>query len=260
MDKNILKLIKAELKDDFKRRGFKTEGPWYMRLANSQVYQTVNFQGSVSGDKFCVNIYLRPICSCNAFVKYSGYPIRLGSLAYDYDHWWDYSLDSVKEVTSLIRKIAFPILDGCTTYRGMLETAKHAIEDEYNETPGAVRDKPADQVLFQIDGVDWIRLLISLNEYEYCKFYINKKIRYYSNAIENNEEYERMKAQTNDTVRLQRIELEMEKLKNHYIKWRDIYKSYLEMVESGDLSEFIKETEENESKSLNALQKYIVNA
>ena len=257
MDKNILKLIKAELKDDIKQRGFKTEDQWYRRLANSQVNQSIFFQGSAFGEQFCVNIYLRPICSCNAFAKHPGHPIRLGGLAYNYDYWWNYSLDSVKDVASLMRKIVFPILDGCTTYRGMFETINPVIDSEFHDS---TLNNPAGKVFSHISYVDWIRVLISLNEYEYCKSMINKVIHmFHMNLDTNNKKFEKLKSQTNDTAEIQNYELTMEEIKNDFIKLIDIYKSYLEMVESGNLSEFIKETKENESKSLNTLQKYIVN-
>lgn len=256
MDKDILKLIKAELKDDFKQRGFKTAGSWYRRLANSQVYQSVNFQGSAFGGQFCVNIYLRPICSHEAVNKYPGLPLRLGGLAYNYDYWWKYSLDDVKDAVLHMRKTAFPILDGCATYRGMFETIKPAIDSElYKSTP----DNPADRIFSHISYVDWMRILISLNEYEYCKFMIKKVIYRFNMSLDKTEQrFEKLKSQTNDPAEIQNFKLMMEETKNDFIRLIDIYKSYLETVESGDLSEFIRETEENESKSLNALQKYIV--
>lgn len=255
MNKNILKLIKAELKDDFKQRGFKTEGQWYMRLVNSQIYQTIFIQGSSFGNEFCVNISLIPICYNNVFVRHSGSPFRLGVLAYGYDYWWNYSVDSVKDVTSLMRKTTFPIFDDCTTYRRLFEAVKPII----GKAEESVQNNLTAKIFHQIDNISWARLLISLNEYEYCKILLNNTIRCFTDAIEYDREFEEAKAGTNDPKEIQRLERIIEKRKKDFTEWIDKFKPYLAMVESGNLSEFIEETKENERKSLEVLKKYIVN-
>lgn len=258
MDKNILKLIKAELKDDMKQRGFKTEGQWYMRLANSEVFQSIYFQGSMSGSEFCVNFSLIPSFSGNTISKAHNFSARLGWVAYGYDRWWDYSDDSVKAVTSLIRKVLFPIFDACTTYRGLFEAVKPILMNYVWQESN--QHNPAVTICNRFRDTTWARILISLNEYEYCKGMLNNRIDHLSGIIEKERiHYEEAKSKTSDPKEIRSIDLEMNARKKSFSKRIDEYKPYLAMVESGNLSDFIEETKENERKSVEALSKYIVN-
>lgn len=253
MNKDILKSIKSELKDDMKQRGFKTEGQWYMRLANSQVYQMVYFQGSMGGYQFCINIYQQPIFNGIDRVKGIGSSIRLGMLAYQYDYWWDYSEDSVKDVTTKIHEIAFPLLDSCTTYRKLFEYIKPVMN-----APANNEKRLESSVFYQLNEIDRIRLMISLDETECCENMLKKSINNQSEVIQYDRVFEERIAKTNDPEEIQRLKQIMEKRKEDFTELMNKDKSYLAMIESGDLSEFKAEIAENERKSLDTLQKYIV--
>lgn len=231
MDRETLKLLKAELKDDMKQRGFKTEGQWYMRLSNAEIYQAIYIQGSSGGDEFTVNIYLDAACSGNTQKRIYGVPIRLGALAHGgRDHWWDYSESSAKDVAEQMRKLAFPFLDICTTYRGMFEFVKHIIDGAEDELPR--------KIFYKLDTEEWVRILVKLSELEYCKRVLNNSIQMWS---------ERAKKDANDPYYLARDNAAMSK-----------DKVFLAKIESGDLDDIKAETEQNETLSLDALAKYNV--
>ncbi|MDE7360404.1 MAG: DUF4304 domain-containing protein [Oscillospiraceae bacterium] len=229
MDKETLKLLKAELKDDMKQRGFKTEGQWYMRLVNSRVYQTVYIQGSKYGDEFCVNIGLMPLCTGNTDAKTPNFQMRLGTLAYGSDQWWSYSPASAKDAAALTRKVAFPIFDGCLSYRGLFEFAKPIID-------GSGNDNLAAEIFRLFKSDEWVKMLLSLNEPECCKLVLRNSIKKWEQHIET------------------------EQYTDVFIKRKELDKSLLVLVESGDLSEIQEEIRRNEAVSLAALTKYIVKA
>lgn len=229
MDKETLKLLKTELRDDMKRLGFKTEGQWYMRLVNSQIYQTVYIQGSKYGDEFCVNIGLVPLCTGNTDAKNPNSQMRLGTLAYGSDRWWSYSPASVKDVAVLMRKAAFPIFDGCSSYRGLFEFAMPIIDSSGD-------DPRAAEIFRLFKSGDWVKILLSLNELERCKLVLRSSIKKWEKLIET------------------------ERYADVFIKRIELDKSLLMLVESGNMFDIKEEIKRNEAASLAALTKYIVKA
>lgn len=257
MDKNVLKLIKAELKDDMKQRGFKTEGTWYMRFANSEVYQVINFQGSMFGGKFTVNFGSLPSLVGNTAAKTDDYTSRLGPLVYGYDYWWDYSEKSASEMAENIRKIILPIFDACATYQGLFDFVKPIlINDEYDRNN---TNTPAVTVYRSYGDETWVKILVRLNEYEYCKEMLHNRINLFSEIIENErKEYEAKKASETDPNKIKTLDIEMKERENNRLKRIDEYRSYLTPLENGDLSDMLAEIKENENKSADALVKYFV--
>lgn len=257
MDKDILKSIKAELKDDMKQRGFKTEGQWYMRFANSEVYQVINFQGSMFGGKFTVNFGSLPSLCGNTTAKTYDYTTRLGPLVYGSDYWWDYSEKSAMDVAENIRKIILPIFDACATYRGLFDFVKPILlNDEYDEKD---RNTPAVKVYYSYVDTTWIKILIRLKEYDYLKEMLNNGINLFSKIIDDEQEqYEARKAAETDPKKINMIDFEKNERKKSRLKRIDEYKSYLTPLENGDLSDVLAEIKENERKSPDALVKYVV--
>lgn len=235
MDKETLKLLKTELQDDMKRLGFKTEGQWYMRLVNLQVYQTVYIQGSRYGDEFCVNIGLVPLCNGNTDAKAPDCQDRLGMLAFGYDKWWEYSAASAKDAAALMRETAFPIFDECSSYRGLFDFIKPILD--------GFEDVRAERFFRILKSKEWAKILLSLGETEYCKLVLNNSIREWVKLI-------RPIMSSTDPAEKYCL--------NCYTENMNKEKSFLALVESGDLSEIQEEIKRNEAASLAALTKYIV--
>lgn len=256
MNAETLKLIKAELKDEMKQRGFKTAGQWYMRFANAQVYQTVNFFGSMSGGAFTVYIGLTPALSGNTDPKNGGF--RLGPLTYGRDYWWGYTQEGAMEVAAKLREIVLPMFDACTTYRGMFDFVKDTLpvrksdrEEEIESPPAALCDHESD--------ITWAKILISLNELEYCKELLYNRVKFYENCLKRDlKKAEDEKACETNPEKLRIIDLRTQELPKFWAKNIDPYKPYIAAIESGDLSEILAEIKENEAKSADALIKYIV--
>lgn len=235
MDKETLKLLKTELQDDMKRLGFKTEGQWYMRLVNLQVYQTVYIQGSRWCDEFCVNIGLVPLCNGNTDAKTPDCQERLGVLAFGCDKWWDYSAASAKDASALMRETAFPIFDECASYRGLFDFIKPILD--------GFEDVRAERIFRILKSKEWAKILLSLGETEYCKLVLNNSIREWVKLI---------RPIMNTTDPAEKFCL------NCYTENMNKEESLLALVESGDLSEIQEEIKRNEAASLAALTEYIV--
>ena len=162
MNAETLKLIKAELKDDMKKRGFKTAGQWYMRFANAQVYQTINFQGSMFGGDFTVNIGLIPALRGNTDPKRESF--RLGPLTYGRDYWWGYGQESAMDVVAKIRETVLPMFDNCATYNGMFDFVKDILLEDKYDREAKIKTPPVEVYRYQSDTT-WAEILISFTKY-----------------------------------------------------------------------------------------------
>lgn len=256
MNAETLKLIKAELKDEMKQRGFKTSGQWYMRFANAQVYQTVNFFGSMSGGAFTVHIGLTPALSGSTDPKDGGF--RLGPLTYGYDYWWGYTQNCAMDVVAKIREIVLPIFDACTTYRGMFDFVKDILLVHKSDRKEEIKSPPAAICDFESD-ITWAKILISLNELEFCKELLYNRVKFYENCLKRRlEKAEEEKACETNPEKLRILDFRMQELPKTWAKNIDPFKPYIAAIEGGDLSEILAGIKENETKSADALIKYVV--
>lgn len=257
MNAETLKLIKAELKDEMKQRGFKTTGQWYMRFANAQIYQTVNFFGSMSGGAFTVHIGLTPALCGNTDPKGGG-GFRLGPLTYGYDYWWGNNQTSAMDFVAKIREIVLPIFDACTSYRGMFDFVKETLlvhqadrKEEIKSPPAAICDSTSD--------ITWAKILISLNEPECCKELLYNRVKFYENCLKRDlKKVEDEKACETNPEKLHILDLATQELPKTWAKKIDPFKPYIAAIEGGDLSEILAKIKENETKSADALTKYVV--
>lgn len=257
MNAETLKLIKAELKDEMKQRGFKTAGQWYMRFANAQVYQTVQFFGSMSGGAFTVYIGITPALSGIADPKDGG-GFRLGSLTYGYDYWWGNNQTSAMDVVAKIREIVLPMFDSCTTYRGLFDFVKDILPVHKSDREEAIKSPPAAVCDFESD-ITWAKMLISLNELEYCKKLLYNRVKFYENCLKRDlKKAEEEKACETNPEKLRILEFSIQEIPKTWAEHIDPYKPYIAAIESGDLSEIIADIKENETKSADALAKYVV--
>lgn len=255
MNAEILRLIKTELKDDMKKRGFKTSGQWYMRYANAQVYQTINFQGRMIGGEFTVNIGLSPALDGNTNPKCELF--RLEQLTGG-QGWWDYTQASAMDVVAKIRETVLPMFDNCATYRGMFDLVKDILLDD-NYDYKVNRNTPPDMVYRRICETTWAKILISINELEYCKEMMCNLVKLCENCLKRDlKKVEDEKACETNPQKLHTLDVRAQELQTIWTSRSNEYKFYLAAIESGNLSEILAEIKENETKSVDALMKYVV--
>ena len=116
MNKLFLKEVKNNLKVLMKDNHFLIKGQSYIRIVNRQILQIVNFQGHSGGNEFTINVGIEPLC----VYEYSGIsnPImRIGSLFFNRDKWWNYTEESKEEVIDLIKNKLLPLLDSLSDYK-----------------------------------------------------------------------------------------------------------------------------------------------
>lgn len=162
------------------------------------------------------------------------------------------------DLVAKIREIVLPIFDACTTYREMFDYVKDILlvhkcdrKEEIKSPRAAVCDSKGD--------ITWAKILISLNELEYCKELLYNRVKFYENCLKLRlKKTEDEKACETNPEKLHILDLATQALPKTWAKNIDPFKPYIATIESGDLSEILAEIKENETKSADALIKYVV--
>lgn len=125
MKQDILKRIKNNIKEEMKTLSFKSSGQWYIRVVNKEVYQSMWFQSFSGGKSFTINIGIFPICGEYRTEKIGN--IRIGPWIYKKDKWFDYTSESIDEVTRIIKNEIIPLFNQTTTYNDLYDYIKNQI-------------------------------------------------------------------------------------------------------------------------------------
>ena len=119
MNKNeILKSIKANIKDDMKSLNFKIKGNRFERITNDEIIQELEFQGNSQGDEFTININIVPVNKDIPFINRS---LRISQYVSNAPQWWKYTDESVKEVENTIKNQIIPIFIKLSTLEGIFD-------------------------------------------------------------------------------------------------------------------------------------------
>lgn len=119
MNKNeILKSIKANIKDDMKSLNFKIKGNRFERITNDEIIQELEFQGNSQGDEFTININIVPVNKDIPFINRS---LRISQYVSNAPQWWKYTDESVKEVENTIKNQIIPIFIKLSTLEGLFD-------------------------------------------------------------------------------------------------------------------------------------------
>lgn len=161
----IIKSIKDNIKNQMKEMKFKVKGQNYIRIVNNQVYQAINFQRSVSGDRFTINIAILPIFAGDSYFLFPH--IRIGEFISGVDVWYDYSEESVHEVVDVINKKILPVMNFLTTYERLYMEIESALDNKLNLDNNERNYKSAIVNTSGMINLFW--LCFKNNKYDRCK-------------------------------------------------------------------------------------------
>lgn len=183
MNKDIIKQIKTTIKVPMKNAGFKVDGRGYSRIINDTIFQSFDFQGSLGGDRFTINIGITPlitekITSHTSFWNY----MRIGTLMMTNDIWWPYTEESVNEVADIILNTVLPHFEQCSTYEGILKyygniaSSCRARNDKRNPELTVINITPSRYIL---------GACVRTDNYEILPDYIQAPLDFYENELQN---------------------------------------------------------------------------
>lgn len=256
MNKEIIKQIKEVIKSPMKNAGFKVDGQGYVRVVNGIICQSFDFQGSMSGEGFTINIGVNPLFDkrINAVRDFRNY-IRIGNLLLKGDIWWSYTEETVKEVADIITDKLLPFFEQCSTFEGMLSFYEGLIsvcQSENAQTPIAlavISATPLNYILGEC---------IRTENDELASGFVKTLEDYYMQKTEDPSPYcdEMIAKAKNDEEKqywVQQKQRERQHFEDLTVWWKTQTGNYL----SQDKTELLEKMEDNEKENCAVLKKFI---
>lgn len=258
MNKLFLKELKSSLKTLMKENHFLVNGQAYIRVINNQILQTIDFQGFSGGDRFTVNIGIIPICADEFKSVPTHGGIRIGTLFFNGDKWWEYSNDSINEITDTIENKLLPLLDKLSSYENIYNELKKEIsniprkERDWNDINTVIHySSIGDECLF------W--LCLRNNDYNGCKILLdnlkNENLNWLNSCLKSCEE----NIKNTQIIKYKKM---FEEYKNNYIelarKASNKYENLEKLLDNNEIEKMKTITNEYEAKNLITLEKYII--
>lgn len=255
MGDNTIKCIKENIKDTMKEMGFKVKGQSYIRIINNQIYQVINFQRSVSGNRFTVNIGILPICSNE--VSFINPFLRIGDFISGIDVWYDYSEDSVQEVVDVINENVLPVLKTLTTYEEFYLDIESSLDNKLNSVNNARDYKSA--IINTSGMINLFWLCFKNNKYDKCIEVLEwekKDIKsWLDRCLEVDNEY---KKNTTSEKFIRKIEENDNKLKALAKERTSEVDNLYTLLENKEIEKLASMVDKIEQTSLKKYKKYVI--